>query len=329
MVSSKTENMDTIGGLSEEARSLLRCPVCRHELCLSDQGMSCVACGKSFPVLQGIPVLINENNSLFSIDDFVQERNTFFDLRPPGIAARVFKRLTPTLGTNVRGKANYLEFARLLLQESETPRVLVLGGSIIGQGMESLASDATIELVETDVSFGPRTKVICDAHDIPWADETFDGVIAQAVLEHVLDPYRCVQEIHRVLKKDGIIYAEVPFMQQVHAPPYDFTRFSYLGFRWLFRRFEEIELGICTGPGMALAWAYRYFLSSFTPRFGRLIRLFAGITAWYLKYFDYFLSKKRTALDGASGYYFLGKKGGVGLSGKDILEYYDGLRRVP
>lgn len=328
MVSSKTENMDTIGGLSEETRGLLRCPVCRHELRSAEAGISCGSCGKIYPIVTGIPILINESNSLFSIADFTEQRNTFFNLRP-SIADRISKRLTPTLGTNVRGKANYLEFARLLLQESETPRVLVLGGSIIGQGMESLAANPSVELIETDVSLGPRTQVICDAHDIPWADETFDGVIAQAVLEHVLDPYRCVQEIHRVLKEGGVVYAEVPFMQQVHAAPYDFMRFSYLGFRWLFRRFEEIELGICTGPGMALAWAYRYFLLSFTPRFGRLIRLFAGITAWYLKYFDYFLSKKRTALDGASGYYFLGRKGGVGLSGKDILEYYDGLRRVP
>ena len=33
--------------------------------------------------------------------------------------------------------------------------------------------------------------------------ETFDCVIIQAVLEHVLDPKRCVKEIHRVLKKDN------------------------------------------------------------------------------------------------------------------------------
>ncbi len=41
--------------------------------------------------------------------------------------------------------------------------------------------------------------LICDAHDIPFADRSFDGVIVQAVLEHVVDPFRCCEEIHRVL----------------------------------------------------------------------------------------------------------------------------------
>jgi ubiquinone/menaquinone biosynthesis C-methylase UbiE len=50
--------------------------------------------------------------------------------------------------------------------------------------------------VETDVAFGPRTGIICDAHDLPFADETFDGVIARAVLEHVANPFQCVQEMH-------------------------------------------------------------------------------------------------------------------------------------
>ena len=70
----------------------------------------------------------------------------------------------------------------------------------MGVGMEDLVKEKEIELVETDASFGPRTMLICDAHDIPFKGETFDGAIAQAVLEHVADPYRCVEEIVRVLR---------------------------------------------------------------------------------------------------------------------------------
>ena len=91
--------------------------------------------------------------------------------------------------------------------------------------------------------------------------------------EHVVDPYRCVDEIHRVLTSNGLIYAETPFIQQVHAGRYDFTRFTQLGHRRLFRRFEEIETGVVCGPGMALAWSWQYFLLSFFT--SRPLRSFA------------------------------------------------------
>ena len=101
------------------------------------------------------------------------------------------------------------------------------------------------------------TSLICDAHDIPFADGCFDGVIVQAVLEHVMDPGRCVEEIHRVLGDNGLVYAETPFIQQIHMGRYDFTRYTHSGHRRLFRRFEEIASGPVGGPGMALAWAYQ------------------------------------------------------------------------
>ena len=58
---------------------------------------------------------------------------------------------------------------------------------------------------------------------------------------------------------------------------YDFTRFTHLGHRRLFRRFEEIESGAVCGPGMTLAWSYTYFLTSFTTSriLSRLFEVFA------------------------------------------------------
>jgi hypothetical protein len=107
--------------------------------------------------------------------------------------------------------------------------------------------------------------------------------VAQAVLEHVLDPWRCVEELHRVLASGGLVYAETPFMQQVHEGRFDFTRFTHLGHRRLFRRFEELDSGAVGGPGMALAWSWRYFLWSFArgPLSGSLLTTFASFTSFF------------------------------------------------
>ena len=147
------------------------------------------------------------------------------------------------------------------------------------------------------------------------------------MLEHVLNPQRCVNEIFRVLKSSGIVYAETPFMQQVHMKEYDFTRFTHLGHRRLFRKFEEIKSGPCCGPGMALAWSYVYFLRSFfTSRWmSKILTVFGHLTSFFLKYFDYYLIDMPGSYDSASGYYFLGKKTNKCLSDKELIKQFRGI----
>jgi len=275
--------------------------------------------------MDGIPVLINEHQSVFTIDDFTQRRNTTLDLHRNRLE-RTCARLLPRVSANLTGRRNYQRLVTLLLQQSASPRVLVVGGSILGEGMEVMVRAKSIELVETDVSFGPRTMLICDAHSLPFDDASFDGVVAQAVLEHVADPVQCVEEFHRVLKENGLVYAETPFMVPVHMGRYDFTRFTHLGHRRLFRRYDEIDSGVVCGPGAALAWCYQQFLLSFTSSRAcrAVIKAFARITSFYLKYFDWLLLHKPSALDGAAGFYFLGRKTDRQLSDRELLSMYRG-----
>jgi len=315
--------MQSIIKLSLGVQQLLRCPICKTKLQAFDEGLKCtnIECSTFFPIINDVPVLLDESSSIFSIDNLVHQ----YEVRTSRVK-KTLKSLIPKIDTNIKAKRNYDKFAKLLLDISDNPRVLIVGGKVLGQGMEAMQEYPSIELIESDVLFGPRTMLICDGHSLPFQDESFDGVIAQAVLEHVLDPYQCVEEIHRVLKKQGLVYAETPFMQQVHSGPNDITRFTHLGHRRLFRKFECISSGAVCGPGMALAWSYQYFLLSFTrSKFVRkFIRVFCRLTSFYLKYFDYYLIDKPGTLDAASGYYFLGQKTNRILSDKELIEHYSG-----
>src|SRR6266571_5811580 len=308
--------------LSDSAQALLSCPACKSKLTKTDARFSCTnpTCNSQFPTVDGVPVLINDNSSLFSIDDFVSHRQTTFDLTSNPIKVSI-KRLLPRLGRNIKGRLNYQELARLLLCQPSNPRVLIIGGSILGEGTEALLRESRVELVETDVSFGPRTQLISDAHDIPFAGETFDAVVVQAVLHCVTEPARCVGEIHRVLKKQGLVYAETSFMQQVVDAPYDFTRLTHLGVRRLFRNFEEIESGVVCGPGMALAWSLQFFMLSFAESklVRGAIRALCQVGLCWLKYFDYYLAHKPASFDAASGFYFMGRKSEHTLSDRDLV----------
>ena len=55
-----------------------------------------------------------------------------------------------------------------------------------------------------------------EAYDITYidvADSTFDLVICYHVLEHVENDHKAMQEIFRILKKDGRAYIQTPFKQ--------------------------------------------------------------------------------------------------------------------
>ena len=321
--------------LSQEIIDILCCPICKSGLRHLNVQFECLNrdCGENFPVIDGIPVLINQKNSLFSPLQLVRQHKVMQVLQhlgksPPKTKPGAFKCWTPNIGKNIKAKNNLRNFSELLLERFPSPKVLVIGGKTLGQGMEFFLGKKSITLIETDVFFSPRTSLICDSHDIPFIDQSLDGVVIQAVLEHVVNPFRCVEEIYRVLKDKGLVYAETAFMQQVHSGRYDFLRFTMLGHRRLFRNFEEIDSGAVCGPGMALAWSYQYFLLSLTKSrsIRTLLAAFSKFTSFYLKYFDYLIIDNPGSLDAASAYYFMGQRSNSTFSDQELLKIYRGAQ---
>lgn len=330
--------MSEPGAISPALQERLRCPACGGRLAPGRSARGEVlrcegqACGRSFPVVGGVPVLVDERKSLFDPERIAasmcaagEAGRTAGASPAPGAGRALVHALTPAISRNVKGEANFARLASLLAGRA-APRVLVVGGGIRGEGFGPLLATPELDLLQTDVAPGPSTALVCDAHDLPFEAASFDAVVAQAVLEHVLDPWRCVEELHRVLAPGGLVYAETPFMQQVHEGRHDFTRFTHLGHRRLFRRFEELDSGAVGGPGMALAWSWRYFLWSFArgPLSGSLLTTFASFTSFFLKAFDGRLVDRPRALDAAAGVYFLGRRSETTMSDRDLVASYRG-----
>ena len=294
----------------------LCCPVCRGRLLAEDESLECLRCGRGYGRVHGVPCLIDPESTIF-------DQNP-----PPAPTPSLAARLLPSLSGNPVSRGNYRRFVDLLLAECRRPRVLVLGGAAVGQGLAPFLDHPLIEWVETDVFPSARTDLLCDAHMVPFEDASFDGVVAQALLEHTLDPARVVEEIRRVLRPTGMVYAETPFIQQVHAGAYDFTRYTHLGHRRLFRYFTEVESGPACGPGMALAWTWQAFLTSFVGgRRGRqAAALIARLTAWWLKWLDPLLVRRRACYDTASSFYFWGRRSERALDDRALIASYRGLQ---
>ena len=278
----------------------------------------------AYPVIADVPVLINERRSPFRIADYLGPPN---DKKTWGVRKLidVVDSILPSLSQNVGSRDNYQRLAELM-RDKERAHVLVVGGAISGVGFDALLTAPNIDCVDVDIAWGPRTTIICDAHDLPFQDGTFDAVVCQAVLEHVLDPSRVVGEIHRVLAPGGLVYSEVPFMYPLHGAPYDFTRFTPLGHRRLYRHFDEIHCGTQCGPGTALGLSLTYFLRSLarTPHGGALATRIGCLLFFWLKHVDRWLIRRPTAIEVAAGTFFLGRRRNEPIADDRVISSYRG-----
>jgi SAM-dependent methyltransferase len=304
------------------------CPACYFSLRYEGKikvvcsNRECSYASKGFPFISGQPVLIDFDKSIFDRSSYGDGHGSVLPRDDMGtsLKSRVLKVVH---GTNNVAEKKVSQFIRQAKELSPRPRILVIGGGAIGSGSEELYNDSTLKVVGTDVYASPLTVLLADGHQLPFRDEVFDGVWIQAVLEHVLEPQKVVEEIHRVLRARGIVYADTPFMQQVHEKAYDFTRFTLSGHRWLFRRFDEIDSGAVGGAAVALRWSVRYFARAMGA--GDKISQAVSIPFSLLRFVERF-AKTGENVDAASGVFFFGIKSDRSLHPKDMVAFYDAHR---
>ena len=81
-----------------------------------------------------------------------------------------------------------------------------------------------------------------DVLELPFKSETFDLVFSQALLEHVSNPFVAAEEMCRVTRHGGLIWAGMAFMQPVHAVPSHYFNATAWGIQELFKKMEILQV---------------------------------------------------------------------------------------
>ena len=329
MVSANGNEPSAVGQLRMDAGSaaLLRCPATGKPLASTAAGLE--ADGRLYPIVDGVPVLIANDRSIFQAES---RRSGADPATPaPSVARRVAKWLDkrlPGLTHDRNEKDRQALFVSLLREAGERPRILVVGGGDSG----ALKDQPDMDVIDTDVFIGENTDVVCDGHDLPFADECFDAVVGIAVLEHVADPPRVVEEMTRVLKVGGLVYSDIPFLQHVHLGAQDFTRYTLLGHRRLFRQFETVRCEPSTGPIASLLWAMdgvTLTLFSRNKTLWRIAARMSRLTFGWLAVLDRWLIDMPGASDAACGTVFIGRKRTDMVDDGALIAEYQGAYPTP
>jgi SAM-dependent methyltransferase len=303
---------------------LLRCPLTGNPLADTGDsaGLTETEHGTRYEFSGDHPVLVDFDSSVLDRSTLLATGARSVITRPKrkSVARWLKDMVAPSDRTTV---ANVATMIKALYEAEQNPRVLIIGGGTIGTGMQPFYDDPNLRVIAFDIYASSNTQFIADGHRIPLATGSVDGVVIQAVLEHVLDPSAVVGEIHRVLKADGIVYAETPFMQPVHEGAYDFTRFSDSGHRHLFRDFDAIQSGALHGPADQLLRSIEYLVRSLAR--SRRAGQAAKLALFWLKYLDAVVPPAY-AVDAASAVYLLGRKSDHTISGQDVVRYYQGAQ---
>lgn len=216
-------------------------------------------------------------------------------------------RLIPSLTWQCDEQVS-VALARVLARGDPRARIVDLGAG--GRRI----SPGTVAL---DFVAGPGTDVVGDVHRLPFADGSLDLVFATGLFEHVADERGVIAEIHRVLRKGGLVHVEVPFLEPYHADPIDCRRLTVQGLDLEMRSFgfTTLKKGAHIGPTVTLLNTTARWLSLWFEGESRLARAasfgcFALLSFlfWPLRFLDAILKGKKGAHALALGVYFTGEK---------------------
>ena len=274
---------------------ILCCPSCGTDI--NSVINSCAKCGQRFYYEDDRIYFTSfntkeANNLFFKIKHFLKFRTSLYDSMV-NVFGPVFT-LPMKLSLN-----------RFLKKYKTSPNQVIVN---IGSGNTKLVKG----IINLDIIDYKNVNIVSDIEQLPFLDHSIDILINIAVLEHVRNPERVVEEMYRVLKHGGIIYSYIPFLQPFHASPFDYKRYSSEGIKNLYNEFEFISLKPTAGPMSALLWIFQEWLSMIFS-FGikplyYLLCLFFMLLTFPIKILDLFLVYHPMAKNIASGFSIIVKK---------------------
>lgn len=125
------------------------------------------------------------------------------------------------------------------IKENLSPYYILEIGSFQVEGQEGFADLRPFFpkslYVGLDLRPGPGVNLLGDAHALPFKNSSMELIFCVDTLEHVLDPWKAIKEMKRVLHPEGLLVLSSVMRFPIHDHPWDFWRFT----PEIFKKFGE------------------------------------------------------------------------------------------
>ena len=137
--------------------------------------------------------------------------------------------------------------ARSLIETFELPEPIIEIGSYQVEGQEAIADLRSLcrakDYVGIDMRPGPGVDCVANVEALPQSTGSVGTVLALNAFEHVKCFWRGLDEVHRVLRPDGVLILSTPFHFRIHQFPHDYWRFTPAAYEALLERYPSKIIG--------------------------------------------------------------------------------------
>lgn len=145
------------------------------------------------------------------------------------------------------------EFVKICAETLPLSEPIYEFGALQVPGQEGFADIRPLfpdrQYIGADIREGPGVDVILDLHDIALPAESAQTVLVLDTLEHVEFPRKALEQIHKILKLDGIVIISSVMKFRIHDHPHDYWRFTPQAFKSILKPFEFSFVDSAGDPG--------------------------------------------------------------------------------
>lgn len=196
----------------------LCCPICKKSLAKKGDSLSCGSCKRSYEIRSGIPILVD----LSKIPAHLRRQIQYFDHEDE---VRGDWTLEPWQARYVR---KFLDVGKpkpggLIIDNATGSGYMAI--ELARRGFRVIATDLTLtELVKLknnlkNLGLTKHVLLVCtNSESMPIKSVIADGLVANAILEHLPQEKQAISEIARVVKREAPVMVAMPLAYHLLLP---------------------------------------------------------------------------------------------------------------
>ena len=277
-------------------KNIFTCPNCKSEkLKFEKSFLKCQECGKSYKIFEDKKIIFEKKEK----EDIPDSLDYFKHLM------KRYDKLYNLLIWLISPVYVSRSLNNFIIKNIKSKNIIALN---LGSGNSNISN----KVINIDIFPYKNTDICCNIANLPFKDNSIDIIFCIAVLEHVPSSEKVVSEIYRVLKKDGLIYISFPFIQGFYASPFDYSRRTYEGMKFMFKDFKLMDLKCAGGPTSGMLWVIQEWIAiliSFGNKYiHTIVLILMMILTFPIKFLDIFLINNSMAKNISSAFTYIGKK---------------------